>query len=174
MNTDEFQKQMYLSLREEIRESKTRSFWILVLGTLIIVSAGYLGAVLPTAFASAAIPIVLLVMVLAYAVEQNSIIRAGRFLREEIEAKMQETSGWEHWLESNRRYREVDRFFFAGFIVSLMAFFAISCSLSLVQLDQLKSEIFVKSAAAAYALAAVCVIVVLIRHWHSCTTTSDS
>ena len=118
MNNDEFHKQMYLSLREEIRESRTRAFWVLIVGTLIVVSAGYLGALLPTALASAAIPIVLLVLVLAYAVEQNSIIRTGRFMREEIEAKMQDSSGWEHWLESNRRYREVDRFFFARFIAT--------------------------------------------------------
>ncbi len=173
MTRDEFLKQEFLALRKEILDSKSRAFWILVVGIVLIVSASYLAVAHPSTFANPAIPIVLLVLVLAFIVEQNGIIRAGRYLREQVEPNIQDTMGWERWLESNRSYREVDRFFFAGFIASFLGFFAIASSLSLLQLNDRPSTLLSKCAATAYGLGAVLVVFVLIRHWHSCTTTAD-
>jgi uncharacterized membrane protein YfcA len=172
MTRDEFLREQFRTLRQEIQASKSRALWILVLGTILMMFASYVAAALPTTFASAAIPFVLLVLILAFAAEQNGIIRAGRYVREQIEPTVDGVTGWEQWLESNRRYREVDRYFFAGFVVSFLAFFAISCTLSLLQLDNLPTASLGLCAATAYALGAIFVILVLIRHWHSCTSTN--
>ena len=44
MNTDEFVRSQYHSLRDEIRESKAHIFWILIAGMALVLSAGYLAA----------------------------------------------------------------------------------------------------------------------------------
>ena len=56
MNTDEFLKSQYVSLRDEIRESKAHIFWLLIVGMILVMAAGYLAAEHPSAFANAAIP----------------------------------------------------------------------------------------------------------------------
>ena len=173
MTEEEFVKQQFTTLRAEIQACKVRSLWILVFGIILIVTAAFMAAIEPKIFANAAIPLVLLVLILAFAVEQNGMIRAGRYIREHIEPRIQSMVGWESWLESNRAYREVDRFFFGGFIVIFLGFFAISCTLSLYQLNDLPSTLLSKCAAAIYGLGLFCVVIVLFRHWHSCTTTSD-
>ena len=37
-------KQQFLTLRDEIRESKARIFWLLMIGIVLIMVAGYLAA----------------------------------------------------------------------------------------------------------------------------------
>jgi uncharacterized membrane protein YfcA len=173
MKEDEFLKQQFLTLRAEIQASKRRALWILMLGIILAVAAAFLAAVEPKIFANAAIPLVLLVVILAFVVEQNSIIRAGRYIREHIEPSVQNVTGWERWLESNASYREVDRFFFGGFIIIFLGFYAISCTVSLDLFHDLKSALIAKCAGVTYGVGFLGVLFVLIRHWHSCTTTSD-
>jgi hypothetical protein len=169
MTTDEFVKQQFLTLRDEIRESKARIFWLLIIGMSLVVVAGYLAAEHPNAFANAAIPFVLLGLMLSFVSEQNNIARAGRYLRETVEPRIDNLMGWEHWLETKPRLREVDHAFVLGFSVLFLIFFAISASLSLVQLDKKSHEAYVWAAAIAYTLGAFCTGVVLWRHWRSST-----
>jgi O-antigen/teichoic acid export membrane protein len=170
MATDEFMKQQFLTLRDEIRESKSRIFWLLIIGMFMVMVAGYLAAEHPSAFANAAIPFLLLGLMLAFVSEQNNIARAGRYLREAIEPKIEDLVGWEHWLESKPRLREVDHSFVLGFSVLFLVFFALTTSLTLVQLDKNAHEAYVWAAAAAYALGAFCIAIVLWRHWRSSTS----
>ena len=170
MDKDDFLRQEYLTLRAEIYASKARCFWILVVGIILVMVAAYFAAVQPGFFANAAIPLVLLVLLLAFAAEQNGIIRAGRFIRQHIEPKGESIVGWERWLESNPAYREVDRFFVGGFIAVFLAFFAISCSLSLSQLDELPSTVFSRCAATAHGLGLLALLLVLFRHWKTLMT----
>src|SRR3954463_6757596 len=73
MATDQFMKQQFLTLRDEIRESKARIFWLLIIGMVLVMVAGYLAAEHPNAFANAAIPFLLLGLVLSFVSEQNNI-----------------------------------------------------------------------------------------------------
>lgn len=171
MSTEEFMKQQFLTLRDEIRESKARIFWLMILGMLLVMAAGYLAAEHPSAFANAAIPFLLLGLMLSFVAEQNNIARAGRYLRETVEPKIQDVTGWEHWLESKPKLREVDHQFVIGFSVLFLIFFAISTSLTLSQLDR-NGFAFVWTAAIAYTLGALCVAYVLWRHWASSTAVS--
>src|SRR5687768_3492415 len=111
MATDEFMKQQFLTLRDEIRESKARIFWLLILGMLLVMVSGYLAAEHPNAFGNAAIPFLLLGLMLSFVSEQNNIARAGRYLREIVEPRIENVLGWEHWLEDKPRLREVDHAF---------------------------------------------------------------
>ena len=172
MATDEFMKHQYLTLREEIRDSKARIFWLLIIGMLMVMTAGYLAAEHPSAFSNAAIPFLLLGLMLSFISEQNNIARAGRYLRETVEPSIENLVGWEHWLESKPRLREVDHSFVLGFSVLFLIFFAVTTSLTLVQLDKNKQEWYVWAAAIAYALGAFCIGIVLWRHWRSSTAAS--
>jgi hypothetical protein len=172
MTTDEFMKQQFLTLRDEIRESKTRIFWLLIIGIALVMAAGYLAAEHPNAFANAAIPFLLLGLMLSFVSEQNNIARAGRYIRETVEPQIEHLNGWEHWLETKPRLREVDHAFVLGFSVLFFIFFVISSSLTLVQLDKKGYEAFVWASAVSYFLGAFCTGVVLWRHWRSSTAIS--
>ena len=93
MATDEFMKQQFLTLRDEIRESKARIFWLLIIGIVLVMVAGYLAAEHPNAFANAAIPFLLLGLMLSFISEQNNIARAGRYLRESVEPQIENSDG---------------------------------------------------------------------------------
>jgi hypothetical protein len=169
MTTDEFMKEQYLTLRDEIRESKARIFWLLIIAILLVMVAGYMAAEHPSAFANAAIPFLLLGLMLTFISEQNNIARAGRYLRETVEPRIENVVGWEHWLETKPRLREVDHAFVLGFSVLFLIFFAISASLTLVQLDRASHEAYVWAAVVAYTLGAFCIAIVMWRHWRSST-----
>jgi uncharacterized membrane protein YfcA len=172
MPTEEFMKQQYLTLRDEIRESKARIFWLLIMGILLVLTAGYLAAEHPNAFANAAIPFLLIALMLSFVSEQNNIARAGRYLRETVEPTIQDVVGWEHWLESKPKLREVDHQYVIGFTVLFFIFFAITTSLTLTQLDKRAHEFYVWAAAVAYSLSALCIAYVFWRHYTSSTATS--
>ena len=59
-----------------------------------------------------------------------------------------------------------------GFSVLFLIFFAITTSLTLVQLDKGAHELYVWAAAIAYGLGAFCIAIVLWRHWRSSTAAS--
>jgi hypothetical protein len=172
MSTDDFMKQQYATLRDEIRESKARIFWLLIIGIVLVMASGYLAAEHPSAFANAAIPFLLLGLMLSFISEQNNIARAGRYLRETVEPRIPDVTGWEHWLESKPRLREVDHSFVMGFSALFLIFFAITTSLTLVQLDRTAHDLYVWAAAISYTLGAICIMFVLWRHWRSSTATS--
>lgn len=172
MNTDEFVRSQYHALRDEIRESKAHIFWLLIAGIFLVLTAGYLAAEHPSAFANAAIPFLLLALMLTYISEQNNIARAGRYLREVVEPRIQDLTCWEHWLESKHQFREVDHAFVIGFSAIFMVFFAISTSLTLWQLVLRGQEWYVWSVGAAYVLGGLCVVYVFVRHYRASTAAS--
>ena len=169
MNTDEFLKCQYLTLREEIRDSKAHIFWLLIVGMFLVLLAGYLAAEHPSAFANAAIPFLLLALMLAFISEQNNIARAGHYLREIVEPRIQDLTCWEHWLESKQQFREVDHAFVVGFTAIFLIFFAISTSLTLWQLVLRSQEVYVWSVESAYVAGALCIAYVFVRHWRAST-----
>ncbi len=172
MNTDEFVRSQYHALRDEIRESKAHIFWLLITGMFLVMAAGFLAAEYPSAFANAAIPVLLLALMLTFISEQNNIARAGRYLREVVEPRIQDLTCWEHWLESKHQLREVDHAFVIGFNVIFMVFFAISVSLTLWQLVLRGQEWYVWSVGTAYILGGLCVLYVFVRHYRASTAAS--
>lgn len=170
MSEEEFMKHQYTTLREEIRACKARTFAILVLGTLFVPIAGFAANQFKSGFATASMPFVLLVLMLAFITEQNGVIRAGRYLKEHVEPKIQGLVTWERWLESSRRLRDVDRAFFVSFILVFLLFYAIGAGLAVTSVAEMWPEHYMY-AAGGYAIGGLWLIIVLLRHWHSCTTT---
>jgi len=171
MSEEEFMKQQYVTLREEIRACKARTFAVLVLGTLFVPIAGFLANQFKSSFATASMPFVLLVLMLAFITEQNGVIRAGRYLKEHVEPKIQGLVTWERWLESSRKLRDVDRAFFLSFLLVFMLFYAVGAGLALTSIAEFWPQDQFWYAAAGYGIGGLWLIVVLLRHWHACTTT---
>lgn len=174
MSTDDFSKQQYVALRAEISESKSRVFWLLLIGIALVFAAGYVAAEHPTAFANAAIPFLLLAVMLSFIAEESNISRAGRYLREVVEPNIKEMTCWERWLETQTQFRMVDRSFVVGFSVLLLSFFVITASLSVRQMDDTGQRLeLIVAAATAYVLGGVCIVYVLVRHWTASVKPSD-
>lgn len=176
MSREEFLKQQYLTLRDEIRESKARLFRLLVLGALFVPAAGFIATEYKATFASASIPFIIIVVMLAFISEQNAIVRAGRYLKENVEPHITGVIGWEKWLESNHKLRAVDRYFYGSFLVLFLVFYTIGASTAVQNLAGVTATAethYWGGAALGYALGGIWVAIVWLRHWHSCTTTTD-
>ncbi|MCK6484054.1 MAG: hypothetical protein HUU22_05040 [Phycisphaerae bacterium] len=175
MSHDEFMKQQYLTLRDEIRCGKARNFWLVIFGTLLVPAAGLLTTMYGGFFATATLPFVVLVIMLAFVAEQNDILRAGRYLREHVEPTIEGVTGWEKWLESHARLRGADRVFFGSFVIIFTLLYALSTRTALQALaDQTPGELreqFFTYGVIGYIVGGVWFFIVLIRHWQSCTTT---
>lgn len=167
MTQDEFTLQQYLILCDEIRVSKARIFWLLIVGIVLVIVGGYLAAEHPQAFTNAAVPFLLIGVMLSYITEQNNIARAGRYVREVVEPRYEQALGWERWLESKATLREVDHYFVVGFSVLFLIFFAVATSLTLYNLDKYQKSWYVMAAGVAYALGGGLVAYLLWRHWRA-------
>ena len=171
MTSNEFLKQQYVALRSEIDASTSRMFWLLIIGMGLVMLSGYMATENPYTFANAGLPFFLLAIMIAFINEQNNINRAGRYLREVVEPSIPDVTGWEEWLTTKSQFREADRAYFISFSVFFLIFFAISASMSLAQLEKNSeiNQLYFWSTAVAYALGALCVLVVVVRHWRTST-----
>ena len=171
MSKDEFLKQQYLTLRDEIRSSKSRAFFLTVLGTLLIPVIAYGAQASDLTFATASMPFIILVIMLAFLMEQNSIVRAGRYLKEHVEPHIDGVMTWETWLESNHRLREMDKYFFGSSCLIFFLFYAIGSIAAVMSWAQSEWPEQYFYAAIAYGIGGFWFVVVFFRQWHSRTTT---
>ena len=125
MEKNEFLKQSFNTLRDEIKAIKSRSFWIVAMGLFGVPVITYLaeGA---EKFVSLLIPYLVLVLIVMFLAEQNALMRAGRYIRQVIEPNVDKTVGWESWLESRPDLRMMDRHFFACFILVFFVYYFMS------------------------------------------------
>ena len=170
MSADEFSKQQYLTLRDEIRASKARVFTILILGTMFVPAVSFAAQKYEAMFASASVPFLLMVLMLAFVMEQNSIVRAGKYLKEHVEPNIEGLVTWERWLESNRHLRDVDRYFFASFLIVFLLFYAITTGMAVESLARSYPQHYWYPVAG-YAIGGLWFVVVWLGHWRTCTST---
>jgi hypothetical protein len=172
MSADEFMKQQYLTLRDEIRASKARIFILLIMGTLLIPAAGFAAKEFTATYASASMPFVILILMISFLMEQNCIIRAGKYLKDHVEPHIEGITTWETWLESNHRLRDTDRYFFGSFLLVFFIFYGVGAGSAIESLaQQWPGQQWY--AASAYAVGGLWFVIVLIGHWRSCTTTAS-
>ncbi len=176
MSSEEFMKQQYLTLRDEIRSSKSRVFFVLVLGTLLVPIMTFAAQAANSSYVSASLPFIMLVLMLAFVMVQDSIVRAGKYLREHVEPLIEGHPTWETWLESNVRFREVDKYFFASFLIVFLVFYAAGASLGFESLlkdvrDHGGSGHEHWYALGGYAVGGFWFLVVWLSHWRMCTST---
>jgi hypothetical protein len=173
MSREEFLRQQYLTLRDEITRAKARSFWMLIAGAVFIPLASFAADELSSTFANACVPFIVLVIILAFTVEQHTIIRAGRYIREQIEPQIEGVTGWECWLESNRKLREMDRYFIGTFLAVFFVFYGVATAAAVNSMSHIGYSYY-QYAGLAYLAGGVWLLVVLLRHWQSFTTTKPA
>ncbi|MBI5863220.1 MAG: hypothetical protein HZB38_01650 [Planctomycetes bacterium] len=177
MEKNEFLVQQFATLRHEIEGHQSRSFWIVVIGLLGIPTASYflLEASIPLWMA---LPFFLLVLMVLFLAQQNFMMRAGRYIREYIEPKMECSPGWEAWIESRPAFRVMDRQFAGSLLVLFFLFYFLLIGLALNRLyDQALSNpglgnwMIFGAAAAVYTIATLFGFATLIHHWRSSVST---
>ncbi len=179
MDSNEFLKEHFKTLREEIKAIKSRSFWILAMGLFGVPVITYLARD-ATKFVSLLVPYLVLVLIIMFLAEQNALMRAGRYIRENIEPNVGGMNGWETWLESRSDLRLMDRHLLGCFILVFFLYYAMAIGNALQTLspemsrDDLTSQFWFFGAAVTYTIGAVWALSTLIHHWRSCVGTSTS
>ena len=116
----------YQALREEILHLKKRIALNLGLGLIgipIFIGAGFKLGLQPVIIAS---PLVTVAFMFILMFEQNSLVRAGRFIREHIEPALLKkgTRGWEEFLEDCQENRHGEKLFsLAAYLIFGMYYF---------------------------------------------------
>jgi hypothetical protein len=173
MSVEEFMKQQYITLRDEIRAAKARMFVLMVLGSLVILVSGIVAQNVKLTYAEGSLPLIVLVLMMAFVMEQNSVIRAGRYLKEHVEPHLDGITTWEKWLESNRALRAADRYFFGSIMLIFFLFYLLGAGFALMSLACSEWRDQMWPAAMVYGIGGLWFVVVLLGHWRACTTTAQ-
>lgn len=178
MQSDDFLRDQFLSLRDEIKATKARLFWIVTFGLFGVPVLAYFSS-LGEEYVSMLVPYFILVLVIMFVAEQNALMRAGRYIREQIEPKATE-NGWESWLESRNDLRMMDRHFFACFTIVFFVYYFMTIGMVMQTLmadkdrgPEALGQTWFYGASVTYAIGAVWMISTLVHHWKSCVQTSD-
>ncbi len=112
MDKSQFLLEQYKTLREEIKESKGRIFKLVGFGMFALPAANFFAQVYTLDIITLSLPILVIVIAFLYLSENHAIMRCGRYIRLHIEPKIEDTIGWETWLEENGdlRRRTVDKY----------------------------------------------------------------
>jgi len=95
MEKADFLKAQFETLRDEIKETKARIFWILSMGVILIPAAQTVGARYELGFALLGLPIIIIVYALLYLAENHALMRCGSYIRTQVEEAVPEVIGWE-------------------------------------------------------------------------------
>ena len=108
MNVERFHRDEFLTLREEIKASRSRLFWIVTMGLFGVPILSYL-AYDAAKLVWLLVPYSVLLLIVMFVLEQSNMMRAGRYIRERIELGTFKIEGWEAWLETASRRRGARR-----------------------------------------------------------------
>ncbi len=180
MEKDQFLLQTYLTLREEIKCTKARLFWIIVMGLFGVPLISY-ASQHADKFVSLLVPYLILAIIILFFCEQNALMRAGRYIKEEVEPQLSERGSWEAWLESRGQLRLLDRHFFACFVLVFFIYYFMSIGSALQKLltlreidDSSYARWWVYGICVSYGIGALWALATLLHHWKSCTGTAPS
>ena len=139
MELDEFIRQEYITLREEIKETKARLFKIMGFGIIALPSGQYVAAMYKVIVLIYILPLLIIVIALAYLAENHALMRCGNYIRFNIEDKVQGMIGWESWIETSdqkNNKRIVDQYRKASFYILFAVYYVISVSLAMTAIDE--------------------------------------
>jgi hypothetical protein len=180
METKGLIRDEFMTLRDEIKATKARLFWIVVVGLF--------GVPLLTSLASKGdmfvwllLPYSVLVLILMFLAEQGSMMRAGRYIRERIEATTDHELGWEAWVESLPRFRYLDRQYVACFMIVFFMYYFVTIGVAFKLIlaqevnDMTGSTYYwywFYGAGVTYAIGAIWAFLTLTHHWRSTVSTT--
>ncbi|HUU82185.1 MAG TPA: hypothetical protein VM243_01655 [Phycisphaerae bacterium] len=182
MDNEALARDEFLTLRDEIKATKARLFWIVVMGLFGVPMLTYL-ATKTELFVWLLLPFSILVLILLFLAEQSSMMRAGRYIRERIECAAGRSLGWEGWVESMPRFRYMDKQYVASFMIVFFAYYFMTIGVSIQIIlakeatDMTGSGLYwywFFGAIAAYAVGAVWALFTLRHHWKATVSTAGS
>ncbi len=139
MDHAEFMKCEYLTLREEIKDTKDRIFKLAGFGIAGVPGAYYLANVYKLEILVYTLPILIIIIALLYLAESRALMRCGRYIRTRLEEQVKDENGavvggWEKWLETRERgepnRRSVDKYATAFFYLLFTIYYAAAVSMA--------------------------------------------
>ncbi len=111
MDENDFCKEQYLTLREEIRETKNRIFYIGAIALFVAPAGQFIVRAMDAQFVVLLLPLLVMSVALLYLSENHALMRCGRFIKHHVEPRYPTVDGWENWLETPdpSQPRSVDR-----------------------------------------------------------------
>ncbi len=125
----------YVSLREEIKETKARLFKLAALGIIGMPAAYSTAKINQIDVLVLSLPLLICAILLLYLSESRSLMRCGSYIKQITENNIEDNTepkvGWEHWLSENDSgitdKRAVDKLI-AIFFYFIFAFYYIAAS----------------------------------------------
>jgi len=170
--------QQFNTLRGEIKATKTRIFWIVALGLFGVPLITFLAESREQAeFVTPMIPYVVIVLIVMFIAEHTALMRAGQYIRCNIEPRSNETLGWETWLEGHPGVRLLDKHFFAVFVLVFFVYYFMSIgfavrTLWLAGAEEPSRMWWSIAAGVTYVIGLFWTLSTLLHHWRSATGTS--
>lgn len=125
MEKSEFLLQEFLTVREEVKETKDRIFKTMGFGLVVVPASDFVAQSSNIGTITLSLPILVVVVALIYLSENNALMRCGRYIRTVLEPEMAHTVGWERWLEMKENYgaRDVDKYLSYAFYLLFFVYF---------------------------------------------------
>lgn len=133
ISREKFVELEYATLRHEIDVSKANMFNLTIGGAAVVPAAQSLANTFDIGAITLALPLIVVVLVLLFLAENHSVMRAGTYILEQIEPKVEGDGGWEMWLDATRdkvRTRTVDKLLVIAFSVIASCYFVVSVLLA--------------------------------------------
>jgi hypothetical protein len=182
MSTTASLQDEFRSLREEIRSTKARLFRLIIIGSLGVPLLTFLAS-RADFFVSLLLPYSVLLLIVVFLSEQNSMMRAGRYIRECIESGDADSPRWENWIESRPQFRLADRHYVACFLIVffLYYFMTVGVVINLILNKEAKDMsggatywYWFFAALVTYLIGAIWAIVTLLHHWRATISTAPN
>jgi hypothetical protein len=130
MERSRFLENEYITLREEIKNTKERLFRLAGIGLVGVPAAYSVAKIYDIKVLVLSLPILICIIVLLYMSESRALMRCGSYIKKKIERNVEGNLecqlGWEHWLskapKNKSDRRAVDKFL-ATFFFLLFAFY---------------------------------------------------
>jgi hypothetical protein len=166
LDKQEFLKQQYLTLREEVKETKARIFKTLGFGLVVVPAAHFLAQSYHIDTVILSIPILVIVVALVYLSENNALMRCGRYIRLHIESQIEGVLGWETWLETPGLFetRDVDKYLSYRFYLLFFVYFVGSVFLAARFAIQQYGQIAASLLLGLYVAIGIWFVIYLIKH----------
>jgi hypothetical protein len=125
MDRQEFMIEQYISLRDEICQTKDRIFKTMGFGLLVVPGSNFLAQAYKLDTITLSLPILIVVVAPLYLSEENALMRCGRYIKHYIEPNVHDMVGWEEWLErrGNWNARDVDKHVSYAFYLLFLVYF---------------------------------------------------
>lgn len=169
-----FELEQYKTLREEIRETKARIFYISGVALFVVPGGQYVARAMDAPLVVAVLPLLVLCIAFLYLSENHSLMRCGRYIRIQIEAPIPDFMGWEEWLESpdGCEPRKVDSYVNYSFLILFTVYYVASAFVAVRSAKQLAAPWLYPLAAGGYSAIGLFFALFLLRNVRAATTTA--